>query len=487
LTHPETAFRLLRDGRLAFSSPGDGSLYSAAFSVLPRETAESLVAIEPHDAKVSVSGYISRPRGARASRSLQYICVNGRFVKTRGIAAAAEEACRSLVMSGKHPAFIINVSLPCGDVDVNVHPAKTEVRFRNEREVTSAVYAAVRLALEAAASEFEPLSQNSAPAEFGSMSEEQLKSMQRGRILSESGELAGECEPQFAKSEIEKAKLFESDSVYELFLTENNKEKETYAVAQKATDYVTRASGVRDYLLDIERDSNVRCTERADDTRCENKREVETTHAQTRLEKAFDSATEDDEQPLMLRVIGEVLEVYIIAQCGRELVLIDKHAAHERLLFEKLREVIDGAGVDRQLLAEPVVVAVTVEEKQLLLDSRSELDCVGFVVDEFGEREVAVREIPTYLSIGCAADAVLELAAGLAGAGPLTTSAREWLLHSCACRAAIKAGHRSSNEELTALVRDVLAQKIPMHCPHGRPIFITFAEKELERRFGRVQ
>jgi DNA mismatch repair protein MutL len=184
-------------------------------------------------------------------------------------------------------------------------------------------------------------------------------------------------------------------------------------------------------------------------------------------------------------VIGEIFRTYIVAQAEDMLVLIDMHAAHERILYELIRD--EHSSVDSQILLEPVVISMTPDEKQAVLDNSEIMEKLGFSVSELGEREVAVREIPTYLGTNGVADAVLEIANSLLeNRESVTFEAREWLMHSSACRAAIKAGHVAPHQEMVALAEKILCGSIPKFCPHGRPVYFTMTKSEIEKRFGRI-
>ncbi|MDO4566719.1 MAG: DNA mismatch repair endonuclease MutL [Oscillospiraceae bacterium] len=493
LSRPDVAFTLLREGRRVFSSPGDGSLFSAAYSVLPRETAEALLPLQGISERVAVGGFVGRPSAARASRSAQYIFVNGRCVKSRSISAAAEEAGRGLVMAGRRLAFIIDIRLPASEVDVNVHPAKTEVRFRNEREVSSAVYGAVKLALEEAEREFSPLAGavKPQPQEAGEKTESwSAAQTPEAKEKTESGETpaasglevfsqrpaAGNREAGARRGESLLMVEFEASDegepqrgFLEFFPGSPENAKTPDALRQPAAVCAELREAGREYFAE---------------------RGGESTESFTEQPLAPPEMREERlagfEEGCAVRILGEVMGVFIVAEAAGELVLIDKHAAHERLLFEKLRAAHEG-GVDRQILAEAQIIPLGLEEKQRLLDCSAQLERIGFLVEDFGERELALREIPAYLDTAAAVPAVGELAERLLSAAEPDTTAREWLLHSSACRAAIKAGHRTSNEEMAALVSDMLSSKIPLRCPHGRPVYISFGRNELEKRFGRIQ
>ncbi len=507
LSHPEIAFRLVREGRVAFSTTGRGGLAAAVFCALPREIASNMLEVMPTDARVHVSGLVSKPQFGRPSRSLQFVFVNDRFIKSRSICAAAEEAGRSLVMAGKHLAFVLNIRLPYTDVDINVHPAKTEVRFKNEREVTSCVYAAVKLALHDFATGFAPAGQAAAAATAG-------YPQQRPPVPAETKPAAATLPVQTKQGTApfyNEVSGREFRDILDGFGGKNTEKQQYSAVsgrrgidvevepqpahfAQPTVPYQTAAD--RPFGMPPTVNTAVG-GDRAQPALWETY-DTDTNVPQTALSEQPDALTqpaETAEQTVLdaaapaetpnLRYVGEVLETYIIAQYGAEVLLIDKHAAHERILFETLQE--SDTGCARQILLEPVIASVSRDEKTAILENPDMLERIGFVVDEFGDNELAVREIPTYMALAAAADAVVQMAAQLTDmSNELTTDDREWLLHSSACRAAIKAGHKSSARELLKLAQDILFSKIPKFCPHGRPVYITLTQKEIEKQFGRA-
>ncbi len=517
LSHPEIAFRLIRDGRAAFSTTGRGGLASAAFCALPREIAANLLEVRPADSRVQVSGLVSKPQFGRPSRSLQFVFVNDRFVKSRPICAAAEEAGKNLTMAGKHPAFILNVRLPLEEVDINVHPAKTEVRFRSEREVTGCVYAAVKLAL----SDF---ATGAAPAAAAGNTAAAAKQASRMAAAPVPGaETPGKAQPFFnevsGRAFREILGAFEADKPgsYKAvrarggidvevepeqprrlsqptlpYLTQRGEENAPRPLLQEKPEPplnppVPAAQTEKPAETEQAREEPFAdCRQSAPFARAVQPQETAEAPAQEAappIQTVLDG-TLTDGQPVM-RYIGEALQTYILVQRGEELLLIDKHAAHERILFEKIRETDTGCA--RQTLLEPVVASVSREEMTAALENTAAFEKTGFVVEEFGDRELAVREIPTYLSQQAAADAVVQMAAQLcAASNDLTNDELEWLLHSSACRAAIKAGHKSSAAELIHLTEEILNSDIPKFCPHGRPVFCVLTRKEIEKRFGRI-
>ncbi len=461
LCYPDVSFRMIREGKLALRTTGQG-LYSAIFDLFPRDVAASMKQVDySSEDGVVVSGFISAPTQSRASRSLQHISVNGRYVRNRSIQAAAEEACKGFIMQGKFPAFVISVTVPLDSVDVNVHPAKTEIRFTNERSVTRAVYRAVRESVQDSGRtvpEFDAADtvvySDENPVSSASEKTEEYPADNKKVAVNE--------ELQFS---------FRKDPAKDIFddLVRIDGMSEAERVQYS---FPSRSETSLDIMPDPQEEAFVKGS-------AEPEPQVQE-YVQTEIGRE-----NEEKAPTDLRVIGELFNTYILAETGDMLVFIDMHAAHERILFELLNESKDT--VDSQLLLEPVVVSLSLEEKQALVDSSEALEKLGFSLTEIGEREVAVREIPTYLKIGSAADAVTEIAVSLLdNREDLTFEAKEWLMHSSACRAAIKAGHKASSAEMISLTESIICGDIPKFCPHGRPVYFTVPKKEIEKRFGRI-
>ncbi len=445
LAYPTVSMRLVRDGRQTLFTGGNG-LEGALFAVFPRTVFTELLSVEHEQNGYFISGSVSAPHAARASRSLQYTFVNGRFVKNKTVTAAAEEAYRTFSHKGSFPAFALFVNTVPERVDVNVHPAKTEIRFTNEREVFSAVYAAVRGAVAADAGRpaavrtgGTPLSGGEAPFSLelfagqpigydagdggGPALHQPGRSDYRPSIdiwRDESGDMLGRSAGQAAAAD----RSFAAEA----------------ALAEQAPEAVRPAEQPRQTALD-----------------------------------GFDAAG--------AAFVGEAFKTYIIMESGDQLIFMDKHAAHERALFERFSAQLSA---ERQLLLEPIVVGLDAEHKQALLDHTEEVAQAGLVVDDFGPGQVAVREIPLCFSRSAAEMAAGELADQLVRGDSGRSDDLLRLLQSVSCRAAIKAGDRSTPEELRALALRVLSGEVPRFCPHGRPLYFIITKKELDKRFDRT-
>lgn len=528
LSHPEIAFRFLRDGKQQFMTPGDGQLRSAAYAVLGREFARDLLPLDGDGGVYKVTGLVTPPRACRASRSAQHFYVNGRYVKNRTMMAALENAYKGTLMQGKYPGTILRVDMPADLVDVNVHPAKTEIRFARESDVFDAVYRTVRAALAAPGSgecrfdlghvakeNPQPAPQQttlpgSAPAQstpqrpavapaqppqpqkhFNTLSAAEYRALNKLTAPVPARTLPGTSgvmelnsvrapfnapsTPQFAASAPHTAQEDLLDILPDL------PEQQP-----KAEPAVTTALAQQPAPAQLE---NIESPELPE--------EEKSVTGLSALPIAHNDPTAQANIPpeqttfapapasLPLRVVGEAFKTYIITERNNELCLIDKHAAHERILFEQLAK--DYGSVPSQMLLVPVQVNLSAEEKQALLAHQELLQNSGVEVDDYGGFTVVVRAVPADVPVDDVGDMVLELANHLLNGGrDALREKTEWVLHSIACRAAIKAGDRTTTDEMLALAQKIMDGSVPPFCPHGRPCVLKLTRKELEKQFGRL-
>ena len=515
LSHPEISFRFIRDGKQQFLSPGDGDLRSAVYAVLGREFARDLLPVDGGNGVYHITGLITPPRACRASRGAQHFFVNGRYVKNRTMMAALENAYKGTMMQGKFPGAVLMLEMPADLVDVNVHPAKTEIRFARESDVFDAVYRSVRLALTAPGSgecRFELGHKEATPAE--------PKKPETNKP---------ELPPVAVKAEAPKSRFTTlSAAEYRALnrLTEPVPARPlpgVVSVESPAPQYhtataprpVTAAPPMRttapddavlDILPDLPEESVPQPVQQAEEPKTTAVETVpaktvpvqmpepepvqESMHAlsalpqETQLEpEQTTMAPPPAEEPL--RLVGEVFKTYIITERDGELCLIDKHAAHERILFEKLAK--DYGNVPAQMLLVPVQVNLTAAEKQAILQNLEMLTDAGLDLEDFGGATVLVRAVPADVAVDDVEDMVVELAGHLLnGSRDALREKTEWVLHSIACRAAIKAGDRTSQAEMLALAQNIMNGSIPPFCPHGRPCVLKITRKELEKQFGRL-
>lgn len=528
LSHPEIAFRFLRDGKQQFMTPGDGQLRSAAYAVLGREFARDLLPLDGDGGVYKVTGLVTPPRACRASRSAQHFYVNGRYVKNRTMMAALENAYKGTLMQGKYPGAILRVDMPADLVDVNVHPAKTEIRFARESDVFDAVYRTVRAALAAPGSgecrfdlghvakeNPQPAPQQttlpgSAPAQsnpqrpavapaqppqpqkhFNTLSAAEYRALNKltapvpARTLPGTGGVMelnsvrapfnAPSTPQFAAPAPHTAQEDLLDILPDLPEQQPKAEPAvTTALAQQPAP--AQLENIESLEL-LEEEKSATGLSALPITHNAPTAQADIPPEQTTFAPAPAS------QPL--RVVGEVFKTYIITERNNELCLIDKHAAHERILFEQLAK--DYGSVPSQMLLVPVQVNLSAEEKQALLAHQELLQNSGVEVDDYGGFTVVVRAVPADVPVDDVGDMVLELANHLLNGGrDALREKTEWVLHSIACRAAIKAGDRTTTDEMLALAQKIMDGSVPPFCPHGRPCVLKLTRKELEKQFGRL-
>ena len=484
LSKPDISFTYLKDGKEIFHTIGDGNLLNTIASLFSTEFANSLTEVDYSDEKYSITGYVTQPHSSRQSRNMQFSFINSRFVKNKTVIAAAENAYKGSVMVGKFPGYVLNIHMPYDAVDVNVHPAKTEVRFANEGEMFSTVYRAVKMAIST------------------DISLKQFSFKQKTAFDVEENNVK---QQSFTDIKAVKPEKSEENTVYESFslpiLTENqdkaDKYVEKYIIPQIQNNI---KSDDEDYF---ESTSYIPYTQSSNNNSVINHIIVEKNNVSLSSREGFDVVIPVSKQDIVeqqtdiqvqdiefvsaneehIVVLGEVFATYILCQVGDEMVVIDKHAAHERILYEKLKRNIK---TGKQMLLIPATVKLSADEKFAVMDNLSLLEDQGFEIDEFGENGVIVRGIPMYITSEDPARLVSEIAFNLANGNKAEISEKlDWIFHSVACRSAIKAGDKAEINQLTQLVKDIRSEKIPLYCPHGRPVIISISKKELEKQFGR--
>ena len=462
LAHPEVAFRFIRDGKQILSTPGTGDLEAAVYCVYGRECA-NMIRVESKWDNCTVSGFVSKPTDARPSRSLQTFFVNDRPVKSRLLIAAVEEAYRNQIMVGKFPACVLHVKLSPGAVDVNVHPAKTEVKFLSEKAVFDCVHYGVLGAL------------NKTP----DRPQMQFKPAPQPAPVSQAP--ASQPKPEVTHKQ------------QNFFRTMTAQEYKAFAGAiQDAPQPKPEAAAATVQSLHMPLRQPVTPPPLPEATAVA-PAPIPETVPEPILPPApvTPEVPEEPEQTALpmpevapWRLVGELYRSYILVEQGDEAFLIDKHAAHERILFEKLKA--NQEAITAQALLTPIPVSLSAEYCGELLNNQSLLEELGFEVEEFGGNTVLLRQIPMDLSPEDAAQTVEALAADLvSGRKERKDTVRDEILHTVACKAAIKAGWKNDQRELLALVETVMADDNLKYCPHGRPICISLSKKQLEKQFKR--
>lgn len=454
LSNPQISFKLIRDGEQIFTTSGNGDLMGAIYSVMGREYANSLIPVGAQYDGVSVEGFICKPIACRASRAGQITFLNGRLVMSKTVMAAVEQAYKNSAMVGKFPAFVLNVKLPLEAVDVNVHPAKTEVRFSDEKRVFSAVHYAVRSAI--AAGDTRPeITPATAKKPF-------FMHMDANEYRQTAVRLEDTPTPEKEAVKSEKippvSRLSDNDTPF--FLRQDV--KETINKMQEKVQAVPKPA----VNINIEVEEEPQITE---PTPAKEKAEV--------APKEYNPETE-------VKLIGEAFSTYIIVSRGESIFLIDKHAAHERLLFNELKE---KQIIESQPLLQPIAVRLDGDRYTAAIDSAELLLRVGIELEDFGDGVVLIRAVPAALKDTDIVAIIEEAATSLAKTGDVSLDALDDLFHTVSCKAAIKAGFITSDAELLSLAKKVIDNPEVMYCPHGRPVAFEIKRRELERHFGRIQ
>ena len=471
LAHPEVAFQFLRDGKQVLSTPGTGGLEAAAYCIYGRD-AGKMVKVDSRWENYSLTGYVSKPTDARPSRALQTFFVNNRPVKSKLLISALEEAYRNQIMVGKFPACVLHLNVPAASVDVNVHPAKTEVKFLSEKAVFDCVHYGVLGALNK------------------QVDRPQVQFKQNTTVLTPPPATSAASAAPAPKAAAPKKETF--------FRTMNTEEYKTFTTALKdAPQPKPEAAAATLHKIDRSASLPIRETVILPQAKPVPK-PVSVSPAPVEPPKPVPSPKLPEPEPVAemeqtaldmpaevkWRMVGELYNSYIIVEQGEEAFLIDKHAAHERILFEKLKA--NQEKISSQSLLSPVPVRLSPSACGALLSNRDMLDELGFEIDEFGEYTVLLRQIPMDLSPDLAAESLETLAADLlSGRRETKDTVRDELLHTVACKAAIKAGWKNDEQELLAVVKEVMSREELKYCPHGRPICVTLSKKQLEKQFKR--
>ena len=533
LSHPEVSVKFIREGKLQYVTPGDGQLRGAAYAVLGREFSRDLIELKNQEGVYRITGLITPPKSCRASRSMQHFYINGRYVRNRTMMAGMEMAFKGTMMQGKFPGGILLLEMPADLVDVNVHPAKIEARFARENDVFDVVYHAVKLALAQPGTgerlfTFEA-DKEEEKAENSKKDADIIKNdVKNNNFTGLSAIIRGQADPGVlpqqhwepanpaaapqqpapsAAMQIPTAPSVprwkgsaQNEDMLDPFVTlhspklETTKAPEPFRAAASETQLdvepefgETKLHSPQDHMAAWNPAQEVPKEEPESAPYVETEPDApEAAEQETVLAEPeqmnFDPTAD---QPEPLRYVGEVFRTYILAERGDELCLIDKHAAHERQLYEKLAA--NYGNVPSQMLLEPAAIDLAAEEKQALLDNIPLLENAGLEIADFGGNTVVLRAVPADVEPQNAESLLVEIANKLLKGGhDALNEHTEWVLHSISCRAAIKAGDKSSPQELLALAEKILSGEVPPFCPHGRPCVLKLTRKELEKQFGRI-
>ncbi|MCI8603439.1 MAG: DNA mismatch repair endonuclease MutL [Ruminiclostridium sp.] len=506
LSYPDVAFTFIKDNKTVRVTSGDGRLYSVIYSVFGKQFAASLTEVDYGRSPIQVSGYITTPYACRANRQMQYFFINGRSVRNNTCMAALEEGYKNSVMVGKFPACVLNIEMPAGDVDVNVSPSKTEVRFADERSIFETIYLAVKNGILNA--------ENGKETVFGSDNK---------KIFKLGGAISGET-AAFSEGENKSNSTENFSDGYNLNASENISGNASESVSKNASESahgivteisVSKVYGVDSKRADKEKFSGLKSSKSVykplppkkifiqevfseEKEEAAEKREVNTVGYEFLNKSSFIRPGSEEEKNLRtpdpiieerykpsLKFIGELFKTYIVCECGDELILMDKHAAHERIRFEELKKELH---VSAQLLTQPVKLTLSIEETTALADNAVYLDSLGIELFFHAESEAEITAFPSLLTDFSPSDTLQRIASVLLkGGDDIEGLLFDEVLHTVACKGAIKANELTSPKELELLAKRVWDDGAIRYCPHGRPIITKMSKYNIERNFGRIQ
>ncbi len=420
LSNTGISFKFIRDNRTVLQTSGDGKLENAIYSVFGKDFLDTLIPVELSLNEKKIYGFVSDPHRARKNRSMQHFFLNGRYIKNKTLTAALERAYEHSIMSGFFPVCVLFIELPFEEVDVNVHPAKLEVRFQNEKDIFSFVYHSVKTAI-----------------------------------------------TKDIKINIDD--IYEKSDDTDYFEDITNK-TQNFSQSFDSPSFSTKKHCEADQR---QIDKFVEALDKIKDEKVDENVEYE--------QETFEgySSNQDDE----IKYIGEVFNTYLIAQVKDEMIIIDKHAAHEREIFN---EITREAKVYKQILAAPLIINCSKKEYDVLLDNKNLLSKTGFEIDDFGQKSIALRTCPSVLINDDLEAAIMEFASYLMYEKNVANDKLNWLYESIACRAAVKANDDLSDYEKEIFVKRILNDKNVEFCPHGRPVYIKYSKSKIEKLFGRI-
>lgn len=457
ISHPEISFRFIRDGKQVLITSGNGDLKSTVYSVLGKEMSDSLMSVDYSFNDMRITGFVSKPTASRKSRAGQYFYINNRIVKSKTAMAALEQAYKNTIMVGRFPACVLNIELNPAQVDVNVHPAKTEVRFANEKPIFDLVYYAVKTAIE-----------NDRTVKEVEFKETPIYRQESKNVYQNNDNKSFQAKFDFFKKKDEppSQQVIKTKPREDFWQVEAPKPEYKIARDEKPKARV-------DINIEYEEPEEISTTKSEDAPK------------ERDIEKVVITDEKDNENFIPnFKLIGEAFKTYLIVEIENELYFIDKHAAHERMNFERFKA---QATVETQMLLAPVVVNLTKDEFIAISENVELIKKCGFELEEFGESQIIVRAIPSLVDGDSVKDLMLEIAQKLLEhKTDILPDKIDWIYHSASCRGAVKAGDYTSRQEQEMFVKKLLSMPNIRFCPHGRPVFIKMSKYDIEKQFGRV-
>jgi len=477
LAHPEIAFKFINNNQVQHHTPGNHDLLSVIYSLFGNETARSVLPLEHEESGIMVSGYAGKPEIARGTRNNQFFFINGRTIKNKVLAAAVEDAYKTLLMQNKFPFCVVNLKLSPELYDVNVHPQKLEVRFSNENAVYSAVYHAVKSALssaslirEAEETAYEPVGKASAQTgheqvEMASWNKpaSKLPPPQRVHLPWElkkqvDAESAGYSAPERPLQPVLDTTFRKTEAP--LTGTEIPvPDTDGYVSGRKFS-----AAGTSWVATGTDKPES----------------EYDAPHEHIREEmRGADILLEAE-------IVGQVFDTYIILQHGDRMYLVDQHAAHERIRYEMLKKRVAEGKTYSQMVLEPYIIRLSPAEYDFLFSRMSDFEKVGFEIEAFGPQTIIIRSVPDIMGSGFSLDDFHEILDRWMETMGEKNGISDEALYMMACKSAIKANRRMEKDEIRALLEQLSGMENPYTCVHGRPVIISISRKELEKRFKRI-
>ena len=469
LSHPEVSIRFIREGKQVLVTSGNGDLLTCIREVFGKDFSKDLIPAEYETKGVRVNGFVSKPVASRPNRNMQFFFLNNRLIKTGTGSAALSEGYKNSIMVGKFPSCVLNITIDPSLVDVNVHPAKTEVRFSDERIIFNAIFYACKNAL-AAGDSPRQIVRNTPVTDYYKAPEKPAEQLKITPVSEQKKDFwqhipAKPSSETVAQNPVVKISYVEpvKDEV-----KEDNTETSRFAVLHEPENIPVKEEKIEDILLKPIQKTEIK--------------EVPVT-AEKEPEKITDTSDVFIEEEFSL--VGEAFRTYIICEYKGKMVIIDKHAAHERIIYEKLKK--ENGERTPQLLLLPVTVTLSKEEYSAMLENLETVNSAGFDVEDFGNGCIIVRECPMELSADDIEEVICEIAGRFAEKKQEVMFEKlDWIFHSVACRSAIKAGNFTSRFEMERFAKQLLSMPDIRYCPHGRPVLIEMTQRELEKNFGRV-
>lgn len=445
ISHPDISFRFIRDGKQVLITSGSGELISTIYSVFGRDVSDALIPVDYSYENMRITGFVSKPTSSRKSRAMQFFFINGRLIKSQTAMAALEQAYKNSIMVGRFPMCVLNIELNPSLVDVNVHPAKIEVRFANEKPIFDLIYYGVKSAVEADRTVKE--------AAFTPTIEQVYDIPERSY-----------------SSKIDFFKKKEDKPVQQSFRAEPK--QDFWRVSAPTRDFSGKAEESETVKIPV-----IQAVEPEEFT-------VPIKQQEEEIEQDDKRIIVDDGENISFRLVGEAFKTYLIVEIDKELYFIDKHAAHERMNYERFKA---QSTVEVQMLLAPVAVNLSKDEFDTITENAELLNQCGFETEPFGESTVVVRAVPSLVGDSDVKDLITEIAQKLLEhKTDILPDKIDWIYHSASCRGAVKAGDKTTPQEQELFVKKFLSMPEIRFCPHGRPVLIKVSKYDIEKQFGRV-